>query len=161
MDEDLIFSIHPSMRLPQFLYASAAALIILAGAALFFGLFPVGGSAYLLPASLGSIGIALLIFAGAAHVQRNCTTYILTGRELRIVNRMIGENESIIPLSKIQDVKFSCSALQSFFNLGDIYIATADEHTSGDAVMLNIDSPAEHKEDIVKAMGNISGSLSD
>ena len=158
MEEDAIFSIHPSMHLTAILYVLGAILILIA-LAIFF--IPVSFLSSIVPnyfwsIMLGLLGLAVLIFAVSSHIQRSCTTYTLTKNNLRITNRFIGETENIIPLIKIQDVKFSCSIVQSFLGVGDIYLASADEHTSGDVALLNIDNPL-CKEKILDAMGKLNG----
>ena len=140
MEEDTIFSIHPSMHFISILYALGF-IFVLIGLVIFF--IPLSFLSSIVPnyfwsIVLGLLGLSLLIFAASVHVQRNATTYTLTKNNLRITNRLIGETESIIPLIKIQDVKFSCSIAQSFFSVGDIYLASADEHAAGDVALLNI-----------------------
>jgi uncharacterized membrane protein YdbT with pleckstrin-like domain len=158
MEGDIIFSIHPSLRLTTILYVLGAALLLI-GLFVFFIPLSFLSSAvpgYFWSIIAGLLGLAVLIFAASSHIQSSCTTYELTRSDLRITNRLIGVTENIIPLSKIQDVKFSYSFAQSFFGVGDIYLASADEHASGDVALLNIDNPAKYKEEILAAMAGLN-----
>ena len=158
MEEEIIFSIHPSLRLTGILYALGG-FFILIGLFVFFvplSSLSSGVPGYFWSIIAGLLGLAVLIFAASSHIQSSCTTYELTGSNLRITNRLIGVTENIIPLSKVQDVKFSCSFAQSFLGIGDIYLASADEHASGDVALLNIDNPAKYKEDILVAMSRLN-----
>jgi hypothetical protein len=156
--EDVIFSIHPSIRPLIIFYALAVVLFLLA---LWFFLFPVSFIENILPVnflplSSAGLGIIFLIIGGLGQIQKNFTTYILTKDSLKIVNRFIGGTEITIPLIKIQDVTFTYSVMQTFFGIGDIFLASADERLAGDAALVDIDSPEKHKNEILSAIGNIN-----
>lgn len=85
------------------------------------------------------LGVPLLIWAMAFHIQRNRTHYILTNQNLTVETGILSKDATHVPLSKVQDITVRRSFLERIFNIGTIVVDSAG-HT-GRIPEINVDSP--------------------
>lgn len=85
------------------------------------------------------LGVPLLIWAMAFHIQRNRTHYILTNQNLTVETGILSKDATHVPLSKVQDITVRRSFLERIFNVGTIVVDSAG--STGRIPEINVDSP--------------------
>jgi len=85
------------------------------------------------------LGVPLLIWAFAFHIQRNRTHYILTNQNLTVETGILAKDATHIPLNKVQDISVRRSLIDRVFNIGTIVVESAG--ASGRIPEINVDSP--------------------
>lgn len=136
-DEQVMFTLRPTMIFVVVRYVIAA-LVVIAAAAL-MGLLASRVSGQV--AFLVILGVGLLSFANPIyhHIQRKREVYTLTNHKLEMRYGIIAKTMRNIPLRNIQDVTVTASVWQRFLNLGDIEIDSASE--AGKIILDDIHHP--------------------
>lgn len=136
-DEQVIFTIRPTMIFVVVRYI-VAALIVIATAAL-MGLLSSKVSGQV--AFLVILGAGLIVFSNPIynHILRKREVYTLTNHKLEMRYGIIAKTVRNIPLRNIQDVTVTASVWQRLLNLGDIEIDSASE--TGKIILDDIHHP--------------------
>jgi uncharacterized membrane protein YdbT with pleckstrin-like domain len=147
-DEQVVFTLRPTMIFVAVRYIIAA-LVLLAAAAL-MGLLASKVSEQV--ALLVILGVGLLAFANPVyhHIQRKREVYTLTNHKLEMRYGIIAKTIRNIPLRNIQDVTVTASVWQRFLNLGDIGIDSASE--TGKIVLDDIHHPDRYANSILSQL---------
>lgn len=140
-DEEIIFTVRPTLIFVMIRYI-VAALITIATAALMGVLSSMkvqwltGSIAFFVILGVGLIAFANPIYH---HILRKREVYTLTNHKLEMRYGLIAKIVRNIPLRNIQDVTVTASVWQRFLNLGDIEIDSASE--TGKIVLDDIHHP--------------------
>ena len=146
-DEQVIFTLRPTMIFVLIRYI-VAALILIATAALMGVLSSRSGVSAQI-AFLVILGVALIAFSNPVynHILRKREVYTLTNHKLEMRYGIIAKIRRNIPLRNIQDVTVTASVWQRFLNLGDIEIESASE--AGKIVLDDIHHPERYSSQIL------------
>ena len=142
-DEQVIFTLRPTLIFVLIRYVVAAAITIAAAAlvGILSNSWPVlgGWTAFLI-----ILGVAILVFSNPIynHVLRRREVYTLTNHKLEMRYGIIAKIRRNIPIRNIQDVTVTASVWQRFLNLGDIEIESASE--AGKIVLDDIHHPERY-----------------
>jgi len=101
-----------------------------------------------------SVGLLLFLIPAYFHVRQKLLRYTLTGTTLQVASGLLATTTRNVPLSRIQDVTVSATAMQRIAGLGDIVIDNASED-GGKVVLHNIDSPRLYSERLLRQMANL------
>lgn len=150
-DEQVIFTLRPTLIFVLIRYVVAAVITIAAAAlvGILSGSFPVLGG---INALLLILGVAVLVFTNPIynHILRRREVYTLTNHKLEMRYGIIAKITRNIPLRNIQDVTVTSSVWQRFLNLGDIEIESASE--AGKIVLDDIHHPERYANQILSEL---------
>ena len=142
-DEQVIFTLRPTLIFVLIRYVVAAAITIAAAAlvGILSNSWPVLGGWI---AFLIILGVAIIVFSNPIynHILRRREVYTLTNHKLEMRYGIIAKIRRNIPIRNIQDVTVTASVWQRFLNLGDIEIESASE--AGKIVLDDIHHPERY-----------------
>lgn len=147
-DEQVIFTLRPTLIFVLIRYIVAAAITIAAAAlvGILSNNWPVlgGWTAFLI-----IFGVAIIVFSNPIynHILRRREVYTLTNHKLEMRYGIIAKIRRNIPLRNIQDVTVTASVWQRLLNLGDIEIESASE--AGKIVLDDIHHPERYSNQIL------------
>lgn len=142
-DEQVIFTLRPTLIFVLIRYVVAAAITIAAAAlvGILSNSWPVLGGWI---AFLIILGVAIIVFSNPIynHILRRREVYTLTNHKLEMRYGIVAKIRRNIPIRNIQDVTVTASVWQRFLNLGDIEIESASE--AGKIVLDDIHHPERY-----------------
>lgn len=94
-------------------------------------------------------GVLLLLWPLKRHLMRQGAKLTIAGDKLRYETGILSKTAKLIQLSKIQDVRVTQSFWQRLFNVGNVSIETAGEHSW--MVEQTLDKPRQFAEQITDA----------
>lgn len=100
------------------------------------------------------IGMLALLVPAYFHLQQRMISYSITDQCVEVDSGLIARTTRNVPLTRIQDVTVSATALQRLLNFGNIVIDNASED-GGKLVIRNIDSPRDHADKLLSRMRQI------
>lgn len=126
-------------------YACFVVCIIAATIAIFL-------SSYVLSATLLLISLVPVVYA---EIKVFATKYEIN--EYAIIERFefISENEKIVPLERIQDIKISMDPIERLFDVGQLKVNTAGS-PSYEIVMIAVPNPKEKLDLIMKYRSRVN-----
>jgi Predicted membrane protein len=99
-------------------------------------------------------GLLLFLIPAYFHLRQRLISYSLTGQCIEVDSGLISRTTRNVPLTRIQDVTVSASAMQRLLNFGDVVIDNASED-GGKVIIKNIDSPREYADKLLSRMRQI------
>jgi membrane protein YdbS with pleckstrin-like domain len=139
-NEEVIFTLRPTLVFVFLRYAVAALVVVATAAAMGLLSSMVSGMVALLITTI----VALVAFAIPVykHILRRREVYTLTNHKLEMRYGLLAKIVRNIPLRNIQDVTVTASAWQRLINIGDIEIDSASE--GGKIVLDDIHYPERY-----------------
>lgn len=139
-NEEVIFTLRPTLVFVFLRYAVAALVVIATAAAMGLMSSMVSGMTALLITTI----VALVAFAIPVykHILRRREVYTLTNHKLEMRYGLLAKIVRNIPLRNIQDVTVTASAWQRLINIGDIEIDSASD--GGKIVLDDIHYPERY-----------------
>ncbi len=129
VDEEVIFTLRPTLVYVAMWYALAVMILIAIAAVM--GLMNnwkpeiiTGQIAFFTILATGMLAFAVPVYK---HILRRREVYTLTSHKLEMSYGLIAKTVRNIPLRNIQDVTVTASVFQRFMKLGDIVIDSASE----------------------------------
>lgn len=142
-DEDVIFTLRPTLVF-VFVRYIVAALIVIATAALMGLLHNASGmiNGMVAFSVISIVAVIAFAFPVYKHILRRREVYTLTNHKLEMRFGLLAKIVRNIPLRNIQDVTVTASAWQRLINIGDIEIDSASE--GGKIVLDDIHYPERY-----------------
>jgi uncharacterized membrane protein YdbT with pleckstrin-like domain len=101
--------------------------------------------------------LLILLWPIKRHLVRRGARLTISGDKLRYETGILSKSVKLIQLSKIQDVRVTQSVWQRMFDVGNVSIETAGEHSW--MVDYTLDSPRQFAEQITDASSRSSAGL--
>jgi membrane protein YdbS with pleckstrin-like domain len=149
VDEQVIFTVRPTLLFIKLGYALAALGSVLLIALLTWGLGRLGWEVS--PFILVPLALALLLIPAFKHLKRNMLRYTLTDSKIEIDEGLISRTTRNIPLRNIQDVTVSSTVSQRLLRFGNLVIDNASE-TGGTTILKNIPDPRRHADLLLREL---------
>jgi membrane protein YdbS with pleckstrin-like domain len=143
-DEQVVFTVRPTLMFVKIGYAAAALGGLLLVALLTWGL----GVTPLISIPLA---LALLLIPAYRHLRRNMLRYTLTDSKIEIEEGFVSQTTRNIPLRNIQDVTVRSTILQRLLRFGNVVVDNAGGD-GGTTVLRNIPEPRRHAEMLLKQL---------
>jgi uncharacterized membrane protein YdbT with pleckstrin-like domain len=143
---DAVYRIGPTLKFIKLGYVATALGAILLVALLALTPIPMWISVV--------FGLLLFLIPAYFHLHQRMISYSLTDQCIEVDSGLVSRTTRNVPLTRIQDVTVSASAMQRLLNFGDVVIDNASED-GGKLIIKNIDSPREYADRLLGRMRQI------